>query len=352
MRHVVFKTPGLIDIRAFTVFGMSSKPNSDSPIGKFGTGLKMAIAVLVRSDIPISLWIGRTRYSFKGKKISFRDAEHQQIVMTKQVHGVRKILSKTQELLPFTTELGKYWSLWQAFRELESNTRDERGETLLLDAAPAKVEPVDQGQATHIIVSGEKFVQEYLDREKTFLPDGLTAREGTAILQVLLRPSQHVYWRGIRVWDLPKETPSEVTYNFLNDIELTEDRTAKDPYMLEYYIKNHIIASEDEELVAKVVQAKEGSYEAQLDYDYMGRVPTPTFSRFAGYSGASSAAARYAKSYVAAPEKEDPWKEYPRPWRTDDTGFEIYAADGKHVGQAQSAEIQEFIINKINTWKE
>ena len=87
MRHVVFKTPGLIDIRAFTVMGLSSKPNSDSPIGKFGTGLKMAIAVLVRNGIPVTLWIGRTKYTFRKKRIKFRGEEtFEQILMIKEVH--------------------------------------------------------------------------------------------------------------------------------------------------------------------------------------------------------------------------------------------------------------------------
>jgi hypothetical protein len=53
MTSLVFRTPGVLDLRALTTFGMSSKPNSTSPIGIFGTGLKYAVAVMVtwtRSD--------------------------------------------------------------------------------------------------------------------------------------------------------------------------------------------------------------------------------------------------------------------------------------------------------------
>ena len=39
-RAIVHRTPGLLDPQAITVMGLSAKPNSTSPIGQFGTGLK------------------------------------------------------------------------------------------------------------------------------------------------------------------------------------------------------------------------------------------------------------------------------------------------------------------------
>ena len=55
---IVHSTPGLIDLRAFTTFGVNSKPNSKNPIGYFGTGLKYAVAVLARHKCPVTVWIG------------------------------------------------------------------------------------------------------------------------------------------------------------------------------------------------------------------------------------------------------------------------------------------------------
>lgn len=352
MRHVVFKTPGLIDIRAFIVMGLSSKPGSDSPIGKFGTGLKMAIAVLVRNDIKVVLWIGRTKYTFKKYAIKFRGLETTQIKMEKEVHGIRKILSKSYELLPFTTELGKYWELWQAFRELESNTRDEQGQTFLYSDSDEGWETALKAgpEETKIIVSGEKFVQEYLDREKTFLPDGLTLKdESSGDLQIIDRPSKHIYWRGIRVYDLPKDKPSLLTYNVLSDIELTEDRTAKDTWNIDWTIKRHVVALEDKELVTKVVEAPKESYEGSFDYDYISKTPTPTFTHAASSQRASPAASRYAQSHLPKPPKEDLWKEFPRPWTAPEANsFIIYDANGKCVCEAKSAMIMAAILNKVN----
>lgn len=351
MRHVVFKTPGLIDIRSFTVMGLSSKPNSDSPIGKFGTGLKMAIAVLVRNDIKVVLWIGRTKYTFKKAKVKFRGAEYQQIIMIREVHGVRKILSKTEIALPFTTELGKYWELWQAYRELESNTRDENGTTYLLDDAKDGGAFTIQAEETNILVSGEKFVAEYLDREKTFLPDGLTQREeSTDAIQILERPSQHVYWRGIRVHDLPEDTPAQLTYNFLKDIELTEDRTAKNVWALEYDIKNTLIRSEDEGVIRKALGAPKDTYEGRMAFSYMGSTPTPTFSRMA-LNSAHPSARKFAEERLPKEPKVDPWHKFPRPWTIEDY-VNVLDANGKKVCQAESAMIATAILSKINETEE
>lgn len=346
MRHVVFKTPGLLDIRSLTVFGMSSKPNAEGhPIGKFGTGLKMAIAVLVRNDIKVTIWIGKTKYTFETKKTQFRDGEYEQIVMRTEVHGINKILKKSSRELPFTTELAKFWQLWQAFRELESNTRDEQGVTLLINALGVDVREVDSNE-TRIEVSGEAFVTEYLERDKTFLPDGLTKREDSETIQVLERPSQHIYWRGIRVHDLPEDQPSAVTYNFLKDIELTEDRTAKESWMLEYDIKNWLARSEDEGVLERALGASERSFERHLSFDLVASPPTPTFSRFASSSSLPSAK-RYVEAHKPKPKKEDPWKNYPRPWKQ--FGQSIQDANGKGLfAEVYDQALIDLVLSKVN----
>lgn len=348
MRHVVFKTPGLLDIRSLTVFGMSAKPNAEGhPIGKFGTGLKMAIAVLVRNKIPVVIWIGKTKYTFATKATKFRDGEYDQIVMRTEVHGINKILKRFIHELPFTTELGKFWELWQAFRELESNTRDEKGETLLVAYAPNKIEPVELNrECTHIIVSGEKFVTEYLDRDKTFLPDGLSIRESDETIQVLERPSQHIYWRGIRVHDLPEDQPSAVTYNFLKDIELTEDRTAKNTWALEYDIKHWLVRTEDEGILERVHSAPEQSFERHLAFDFIATPPTPTFTRLAT-SGHIPSAKRYVEAHKEKPKKEDPWKRFPRPWKTLGTNI-VDAKNNVLFNNVEDTELIELVLSKIN----
>ena len=59
-RAVAFRTPGLIPIEAFTSTGVNVKIH-DNPIGHFGTGLKYAVAVLLReagASVPFEIVVG------------------------------------------------------------------------------------------------------------------------------------------------------------------------------------------------------------------------------------------------------------------------------------------------------
>ena len=48
---IIFQNKGLIDVHAISIMGVSVK--EDNSIGFFGTGLKYAIAVLLREGIKI-----------------------------------------------------------------------------------------------------------------------------------------------------------------------------------------------------------------------------------------------------------------------------------------------------------
>lgn len=263
-RSVVFKTPGKLDLRSLTKFGLNSKPNTKMPIGFFGTGMKYAIAILAREKIPVTIYIDGAKWTIQVDDTNFRGKEFKSLSLVRN----RKTLGlgKTIEL-PFTTELGKTWALWQAFRELESNTRDENGETgIRHNFEDIANFPAYLKGSTVIIVESEAFVQEFLDKDKTFLPGGLTQREGTEDVQVFDRPSKCIYYRSIRVLDLADGEASELTYNILRPMELTEDRTLKSKWDAEYHIANAIAVKKDPVILKKVVAAPSKTFESGLNF--------------------------------------------------------------------------------------
>ena len=73
MRAIVHKTKGKMDLRSITVFGMNVKPETTMPIGYFGTGLKYAIAVLMRHKIPIRIIIDGKVWVIEGDPATFRN---------------------------------------------------------------------------------------------------------------------------------------------------------------------------------------------------------------------------------------------------------------------------------------
>lgn len=264
---IVHDTPGLLDIRAITTFGLHAKPGTDTPIGKFGTGLKYAVATLLRLSCTVRLFIGETEYEFYTKKGDFRGVEYQQVYMRKR----RGVLSKWRSTqLPFTTEHGKFWKAWQAFRELHSNTLDEGGVTGVYD----NYEP--STDTTVFIIDGKEYTDAYYERDTIFLPQGLTSREGDDKVQVFNEPSKYLYWRGIRVFDLEK--PSVYTYNILDDMELTEDRTLKYIWSASAKVAAYVARSKDPKLINAVVSAEADKFfEGRLDWDYSYTTPSEQF---------------------------------------------------------------------------
>lgn len=276
-QYVVFKTPTLLDLRAITTFGLNAKPNSKSPIGYFGTGLKMAIAVLLRNSIAVRLFIGDTEYEFVQQLDDFRGTEFTKLGFRKR-KGLLARWSYTE--LPFTTQLARNWSLWQAFRELESNTRDEQGMSSVHMDGPSADYGTISGwgdQTVFIIGPSVEFAKVYEERDKIFLPQALKTFEyGDANIQLFKEPSNHIYYRGIRVADLDK--PSIFTYNILQTIELSEDRTIKYMFYVEEYIRRFLSESEDRGLINQLLNATEKHWESKLDWDSsLNNKPTAVF---------------------------------------------------------------------------
>jgi hypothetical protein len=107
MQTLYFHNPGKLDIRGAFIIGLSAKDNN-SAIGKFGSGLKYAIASILRWKGNISIQSGAEVYTFGLKNISFRGKGHELIIMT-HPNGFEQELS-------FTTHYGQHWEPWQIFR--------------------------------------------------------------------------------------------------------------------------------------------------------------------------------------------------------------------------------------------
>ena len=119
MPSIFFSNPGHMDILAATTLGVNAKTN-DSPIGYFGTGLKYAIATLLRHNHEIVISIGDTYYTFFSTPMKSRNKSYHLVEM--------RINGDERRPLGFTTDLGKNWGIREAYRELYSNMLDEEGE--------------------------------------------------------------------------------------------------------------------------------------------------------------------------------------------------------------------------------
>lgn len=192
---IVFTTPTAMPIEAATTMGVSVK--EDGAIGKFGTGMKYAIAGVLRLGGRISVEVESVKYEFSSVITDIRGRDFQIVHCNGQACG-------------FTTELGKHWEPWQLFRELASNALDEGGGWSKADA---------QG-VTKITVNCRE-VEEAGDNEGVFLRAGEPVLTSTMGATVYPGASRHYYYKGIRAGSFPYMAPVTVD---VSSGSLSEDR--------------------------------------------------------------------------------------------------------------------------------
>lgn len=243
MSIVSLTNAGLIPIEAVTTMGVSAK-EGENPIGFFGTGLKYAVASLLRLGHKITIYRGLDRYDFASEPGEVRGKEFEFIRMTGPEDTQR---------LGFTTHLGAKWEMWQVFRELYSNCLDEGGELSF-----AAVEP--QEDHTTIQVRGDGFAEAARNKDRFFL-SSKPLFSGTFV-DIHPNPSHALYYRGVMV--APLERHSRFTYNIKTTCDLTEDRTLKNPWMAAFYVAHTLQGCDDPDILEKALTHIEG-YEGGLD---------------------------------------------------------------------------------------
>lgn len=296
---VTFSTPDELDINALRTFGLHDKPNTDNPIGFFGTGLKYAIAVLLRNGAKIRMYIGDEEYRFKVKKTTFRSKE----VTIPTLQKKRKKGGWTTYQLPFTLELGKTWEIWMALRELESNTRDEQGFSNLWN--DCTLSEYGSNGGTCIAVEHPEFLDAYQNLGKIFLmqSDPWLVLPG---VEVYREPSKHLYYRGLRVYDMPEKQSSKFTYNLTNSQLLTEDRTLKYLFLAVEQLTYAVMQVDRDgwDFARSVCRAQDKHFESRFEFDMANRIGSETFNAVVkSLKNPSSRLSTYYGSYLAPPVK-------------------------------------------------
>lgn len=240
-----FQNPGLIEPAAITTLGINVK-ESDLPIGFFGTGLKYAIASLLRTGQKITIWRGLDKIDFRLVSDEVRGKTFQFIEMLEGTSVTR---------LGFTADLGKQWEPWQVFRELYSNTLDEGGMVSLYEVSPKE-------GFTTIQVWGTAFGEAAGDRDKVFLNTPISDELSTADVFVHDHPNDFIYYKGVRVNALSK--PTALTYD-LKLATLTEDRTLANFGVAQLRIERAVEAIENEFTLERLLTNKD-CFEATLNY--------------------------------------------------------------------------------------
>lgn len=238
----LFINKGEIHPDTWRVFGLSAK-NTENPIGMFGTGLKYAIAVLLREGREITIWSGNERYEFTTQNSTFRDKEFSRVYCN-------------GELIPFTTEFGKNWEIWMAYREIASNCFDEGGR---ITDDNDNVRP--GANKTIIKVGFDDVVHDDIFLNTRKRPIVSESAECT----VYVGESPYIYNNGVRAYKLPHT--SKFTYNYRN-LAMTEERNIASWWSIESLAAKTLMKCTDDRFIGSIVFPEKNTFEAGISYDH------------------------------------------------------------------------------------
>lgn len=243
-----------MDPQAYQLMGASVK-TGENPIGFFGTGLKYAIAVFLRKGCQVTLWRGLERVDFTARESQFRSVTF-------------PVIHANETALAFTTDYGKKWEPWQAMRELWCNALDEQGWV-----EPGQLAP-QEGHTT-IWVAGDVMDTAWEERHKVFLKPSHDWIESNGI-RIDLRPANHLYLRGLRVYDF--QNSALMTYDYHKPLELSEDRLAKYDFIWKNGIAKAIISCDSPSIINALFRAQRGTMEFELPIFEHEDSMSPTFA--------------------------------------------------------------------------
>lgn len=263
--YLVFKNPGELDMNMIRIMGVSVK-ESDNPIGFFGTGLKFAIATILRLGGTITIFTGGEKHTIDTLDIELRGKSFKQITLDGQPLGI-------------TTELGKQWKPWMAVRELYSNALDEGGSVSLRsgvkDVAPYIGSSLPIGTA--IVVTGEAFVDVWKNRSEYFIDPQEVPVEANEFVHSYEGPSKSIFYRGIKVGEGLCQTAYK--HNIQSPIDLTEDRTIRYDFQYREAVEQSILVSQNKGFIHSLLTAAVGYDETRLTFkeSYSCLAPSKVF---------------------------------------------------------------------------
>lgn len=244
MTKIVFKNDGEIDILAVTTMGVSVK--SDSAIGYFGTGLKFAIATILRNGGSITIYSGKDEYLFEKTNKSIRGKDFD-------------VISMNGDNLGFTTQLGRDWEPWMAVREILCNCLDEGGS----HGEDLSYEPTEG--TTLVVVELDSFTQAYRNRKGFILDTSVKPIAAVNGLEVYEGVTSSLFYKGVKVYTSDK--PYMYHYNLTSTTQLTEDRQLKyEGYDNHYTLARGIMSIDNPDFIFKLLRCGDNYREFQLSY--------------------------------------------------------------------------------------
>lgn len=244
MKQLVFSNNGILSQIDITTMGDSIKRSDGTKIGQFDSGLKYAIAILLRNDVKFYIKSGDNRYEFN--KIVEEDPVTKKAKTLIEVANATLIGNEIQSIKKVTTafavNLGYDWEFWMAIRELYSNCLDEDG---------VVGDSYNDNYETNIVINVNDQVQDVLDNFDNYFFTGEYIYSNNKDVKIapntLHGQPFTIYKNGIQVYCNP-DKKSKYVYDH-RTAELDEMRVIRNRSSTEMQLSYAIRECEDESFI-------------------------------------------------------------------------------------------------------
>lgn len=235
MTYLLITNQGEIENGALSLLGASTK-DSDTQIGKFGSGFKYAIATLLRHGVELRIFSGLREIPITVKSEKFRDHTFDVIYIDDQRTSL-------------TTATGPEWEVRDAVREIWSNALDEGGAAYRPspDVAP------EVGR-TLVAVEMSAEVARMVTQWHLYFLSGKEPLARTWRGKIYAQSTTNYFRRGIWICE-DRENEPVLSYDF-DDIELPESRKVKSS-SVGYWINCLLEACDSVEVFERILECRD-----------------------------------------------------------------------------------------------
>lgn len=243
--YAKFENKGEIDINAFRLLGASTKEEDESKIGFWGSGLKYALAILLRNNIDIKCYSGNKEIKIGTRKTKMRGETYEVIT----INGTPTSI---------TTQMGKDWELWFAVREIYSNLLDEGG-------CGVDVSDMVQGVTgkTSLFIEMTDEIKDIFDNFEYYFGSNREVKYDLGEYKIYNKLRGLIYRMGIKVGQ-----EDNLLYDYeIPDIKINESRVIPSSFYLDQQLSKIWHEEANTEMIGRLV--KEDCYEKNnMDWDW------------------------------------------------------------------------------------